>query len=131
MDRFEAHQDFLQLTYDALVVLAQKGYATEGRGRLLIPEEDVLENLHQKPSRPGPFHLRGRLGYVSQRTMDAAGAHVQAEHWVQTYDPRVEMLVYVVMSEPQGSAGYRLRMDIGVDEAVATCGFSTSVKDGQ
>ena len=50
LDRFEAHKDFLQLTYDALVALAQKGYATKGRGWLVIPEDDVLENLSRRPS---------------------------------------------------------------------------------
>jgi hypothetical protein len=131
LDRFEAHKDFLQLTYDALVALAQKGYATEGRGMLLIPEEDVLENLRRKPSKPGPFLLRGRLGYCSQSAMRAQGYGQREKSWTQTYDPQHEIVVTITMEQPQGVASYRLRIDVGVDEAVASCDFYTSLNDGQ
>jgi hypothetical protein len=131
LDRFEAHKDFLQLTYEALVALAQNGYAREGRGWLLIPEEDVLENLSRKPSKPGPFHLRGRLGYCSLFAMRVGGYKDEPDHWCNTYDPHQEMLVIITMQQPDGTAIYRVRMDIGVDEAVASCGFSTSLSDGQ
>jgi hypothetical protein len=131
LDRFEAHKDFLQLTYDALVALAQKGYATEGRGMLLVPEEDVMENLSRKPSKPGPFLLRGRLGYCSQSAMRAQGYGQREKSWTQTYDPQHEMVVTITMDQPQGVASYRLRIDVGVDEAVASCDFYTSLNDGQ
>lgn len=71
LDRFEAHKAFLQLTYDALVALAQSGYAREGRGWLIMPEEDLRENLSRKPTKPGPCRLWGRLGYASLPTMRA------------------------------------------------------------
>jgi hypothetical protein len=131
LDRFEAHKDFLQLTYDALVALAQKGYATEGRGFLMIPEEDVLENLSRKPSKPGPFHLRGRLVYASFQTLQAKGYQPSADAWIHTYDPLREMLVIIAMERPEGTASYRLSMGDDAEQAVATCGFSTTLSDGQ
>jgi hypothetical protein len=131
IDRFEAHKDFLQLTYDALVVMAQQGYATKGRGWLVIPEEDVLENLSRKPSKPGPFRLRGRLGYVSCQEVRDAGYQPQAGKWSQTYDPRREMLVVIITKRPDGMASYRLALGDDAAQAVATCGFATTLADGQ
>ena len=131
LDRFEAHKDFLQLTYDALVALAQKGYATKGRGWLVIPEDDVLENLSRNPSVPGPFHLRGRLGYASFQELQARGYQPTANGWIHTYDPLREMLVIMTMERPKGTASYRLSMRDDAEQAVDTCGFSTTLTDGQ
>jgi hypothetical protein len=114
-----------------LVALAQKGYATEGRGFLMIPEEDVLENLSRKPSKPGPFHLRGRLVYASFQKLQAKGYQPSADGWIHTYDPLRELLIIIAMERPEGTASYRLRIDVGVDEAVSSCAFYTSLNDGQ
>jgi hypothetical protein len=35
------------------------------------------------------------------------------------------------MDQPQGVASYCLRIDVGVDEAGASCDFYTSLNDGQ
>ena len=41
------------------------------------------------------------------------------------------MLVIMTMEKPEGTAAYRLRIDVGVDEAVTSCDFYTSLNDGQ
>jgi hypothetical protein len=130
LDRFEAHKDFLQMTYDALVPMAQAGYAKEGRGWLMMPEADVLENLSRRPSKPGPFRLRGRLGYVGLSSLPPQ-QRPSAGDWVHTYTPQREMLIIIPIERPSGMAVYRLTMGVDADRAVETCGFSTTLSDGQ
>ncbi|MFC1453011.1 hypothetical protein ACFLSJ_06655 [Verrucomicrobiota bacterium] len=98
--RIARHKSFLNANWGRIAAFAWERYQAEGRGMVVVPEEDFVE--------ADAPELRGlRFAYAAEgsQLLSEAGVHFEEKEraWLRTYDPG-ERAIVIVLREGGGLA---------------------------
>jgi hypothetical protein len=100
--RIARHKSFLGANWDLIAAFAWERYQKEGRGMVVVPEEDFVRL-------PTPTLKGLRFAYATRGSglMREVSAAFEAKEWswLDSYDP-YEKAIVIILREGGGTSGY-------------------------
>ena len=99
--RRSKHQEFMNSNWRALAAFSWEHYLADGRGIVVLPEEDFIHADH-----PQYALLRFRYALAdSPELKDTPDREGGKEHgWLKTYDPKLSVIVMILLESGSASS---------------------------